>query len=111
MTEITRRTALAGAAASVAPLAAPTATNAAVPLAGKQTPSVYRYKVGTHEVTVAHDGSRFFPLTEGYVTNAPIADVRKALEAAYLPADKGVHHYSPIVVNTDATSGTATLPI
>ena len=54
------------------------------------------------EVTVAHDGSRSFPLTEGYVTNAPIADVRKAIEAAYLPPDKGIHHYSPIVVNTGA---------
>ena len=103
MTDLTRRTALAGAAAAtIAPLAAPTSANAAAPPAGKQAASFYRYKVGSHEVTVAHDGSRSFPLTEGYVTNAPIADVRKAIEAAYLPPDKGIHHYSPIVVNTGA---------
>jgi glyoxylase-like metal-dependent hydrolase (beta-lactamase superfamily II) len=51
-------------------------------------------------VTVATDGARSFPLTESYVVNAPIAEVKKALEAAYLPPDRMIHHYAPIVVNT-----------
>ncbi|MEA2905104.1 MAG: hypothetical protein QOI12_2491 [Alphaproteobacteria bacterium] len=103
MTELNRRSVLTGAAAAAAgatALSAPSPVPAAAPPAGKQAPSFYRYKVGSHEVTVLHDGSRSFPLTEGYVTNAPIAEVKKALEAAYQPPDKGIHHYAPVVVNT-----------
>lgn len=101
MTEISRRSILAGAAVAGAAAMSPTGgAHAAAPAADKQAPGVYRYKVGTHQVTVVTDGSRAFPLTEGYVTNAPLADVKKALEAAYLPTDKMIHHYSPIVVNT-----------
>lgn len=101
MTALTRRSMLRGAAgaAVLGPLAS-TSTRAAAPPHDKQAPGVYRYKVGTHEVTVLTDGARSFPLTESYVTNAPIAEVRKALEAAYLPPDRMIHHYAPIVVNT-----------
>jgi glyoxylase-like metal-dependent hydrolase (beta-lactamase superfamily II) len=101
MTELTRRSILAGTAAVVGSVGS-TSTQAAAPPTGKQAPGVYRYKVGSHEVTVLTDGARMFPLTEGYVTNAPIAEVRKAVEAAYLPPDKMIHHYAPIVVNTGA---------
>jgi glyoxylase-like metal-dependent hydrolase (beta-lactamase superfamily II) len=101
MTELNRRSILTGAAAvGAAALTQIPAAEAAAPAAGKQAPGVYRYKVGTHEVTVATDGARSFPLTESYVTNAPIAEVKKALEAAYLPPDRMIHHYAPIVVNT-----------
>jgi len=100
MTELTRRSMLCGAATVGAAALTQAPAQAAAPQADKQSPGVYRYKVGTHEVTVATDGARSFPLTEGYVTNAPIAEVRKALEAAYLPPDLGIHHYAPIVVNT-----------
>lgn len=100
MTDMTRRSVLTGTAAAALGSMASTPTQAAAPPSGKQAPGVYRYKVGTHEVTVLTDGARSFPLTESYVTNAPIAEVRKALEAAYLPPDKMIHHYAPIVVNT-----------
>jgi glyoxylase-like metal-dependent hydrolase (beta-lactamase superfamily II) len=100
MTDITRRSMLAGAVATGAAALSPSATQAAAPPAAKQTPGVYRYKVGSHEVTVVTDGARSFPLTESYVVNAPIAEVKKALEAAYLPPDRMIHHYAPIVVNT-----------
>src|SRR6267142_3800090 len=99
MTELTRRSMLVGTAAAVGSVGS-TSTQAAAPPTGKQAPGVYRYKVGSHEVTVLTDGARTFPLTESYVTNAPIAEVRKAVEAAYLPPDKMIHHYAPIVVNT-----------
>jgi hypothetical protein len=101
MIELTRRSILAGTAAVVGS-AGSTSTQAAAPPTGKQAPGVYRYKVGSHEVTVLTDGARSFPLTDSYVTNAPIAEVRKALEAAYLPPDKMIHHYAPIVINTGA---------
>jgi len=101
MTDLTRRSVLAGTAAVVGSVGS-TSTQAAAPPTGKQAPGVYRYKVGSHEVTVLTDGARMFPLTDSYVTNAPIAEVRKALEAVYLPPDKMIHHYAPIVVNTGA---------
>jgi glyoxylase-like metal-dependent hydrolase (beta-lactamase superfamily II) len=78
----------------------PPAAHAAAPASDKQAPGIYRYKVGSHEVTVVTDGSRAFPLTDGYVTNAPIAEVQKALEEVYIPHGQMIHHYSPIVVNT-----------
>jgi glyoxylase-like metal-dependent hydrolase (beta-lactamase superfamily II) len=92
---------LAGAAAARTATLAPTLpSQAAAPPVGKQAPGFYRYKVGSHEVTVVTDGARAFPLVEGYVTNASVADVRKALEAAYLPSATVTHHYAPLVVNT-----------
>src|SRR6266542_6374452 len=101
MTELTRRSMLTAAAgATVLAGVLPPIAQAGAPPAGKQAPGVYRYKVGTHEVTVLTDGARSFPLTENYVTNAPIADVRKALEAAYLPPDRMIHHYAQVLVNT-----------
>ena len=103
MIDVTRRSILtgiaAGSAAALSPIA-PSSTEAAAPPAGKQAPGVYRYNVGTHEVTVVTDGARSFPLTESYVVNAPIAEVKKALEAAYLPPDRMIHHYAPVLVNT-----------
>jgi len=102
MTELTRRTILAGTAAVVAGSSGSIPTQAAAPPAGKQAPGFYRYKVGSHEVTVLTDGARSFQLTESYVTNAPIAEVRKALAEAYLPPDKMIHHYAPIVINSGA---------
>ena len=100
MTEMSRRSMLTSAGAAAGATMLTSSAQAATPPTGKQTAGIYRYKVGSHEVTVAHDGTRAFPLTEGYVTNAPIENVRKALQDAYLPPDKGVHYYSPIVVNT-----------
>jgi glyoxylase-like metal-dependent hydrolase (beta-lactamase superfamily II) len=76
----------------------PSAEAAMQPI-GKQAPGFYRYKVGSHEVTVVTDGARSFALTESYVVNAPIAEVRKALEEAYLPPNQMIHHYAPIVLN------------
>src|SRR5258705_486549 len=101
MNELSRRSVLSGAAAAgAATLAQPLSTEAAAPPVGRQAPGYYRYQVGTHEVTVVTDGARAFPLIEGYVTNASVADVRKALEQAYLPSDTVTHHYAPLVVNT-----------
>ena len=51
MTDISRRATLAGAAASaLMPFVKTAPANAAAPLADKQTPSFYRYNVGTHQV-------------------------------------------------------------
>jgi len=97
----TRRNLLVGAAglATLAPLAARTG-QAAAPLADKQNPGWYRYKVGNFEVTVVTDGATTSPLSDAYVGNAPKSDVNAALVANHLPADKVTHAYTPVVVNT-----------
>src|SRR4051794_31645258 len=104
MTDLTRRSLVTGAAAAGAGALAAIATTvpsaeAAMQPIGKQAPGFYRYKVGSHEVTVVTDGARSFALTESYVVNAPIAEVRKALEEVYLPPNQMIHHYAPIVLN------------
>jgi glyoxylase-like metal-dependent hydrolase (beta-lactamase superfamily II) len=51
-----------------------------------QAPGFYRYKVGDITVTAINDGFARRPL-EGFVRNAELADVKKAMERAFLPAD------------------------
>ena len=102
MTQLTRRAVLAGAAATTAlsPLAAIPAAHAAAPLAGKQAPGWYRYKVGSIEVTAATDGARANPLTDTFIRNVKKDDINKALEAGYMEKDKITVPYTPIAVNT-----------
>jgi glyoxylase-like metal-dependent hydrolase (beta-lactamase superfamily II) len=103
MTQFTRRTVLTGAAAaSVAALAGPTATQAAAPPAGKQAPSFYRSKLGDFEITVVNDGARAIPLPPTFVRNISNAEVLAAAEAAYMPKGSIVAPFNPIVVNTGA---------
>lgn len=103
MTELTRRSMLASAAATAAgaTIALPALpANAAAPPAAKQAPGFYRYKVGSFEVTVVTDGITNTPLADGYVANAQKDAVNAALAADYLPRDRAIHPYTPIVVNT-----------
>ena len=101
MAEVTRRDAIAAAAATtLASMGASVPAGAAAPAAGRRAPGWYRYTVGSIEVTVVTDGARVFDLTPSYVVNAPIEEVRKALEAAYMPPNRMIHHYAPIVLNT-----------
>jgi glyoxylase-like metal-dependent hydrolase (beta-lactamase superfamily II) len=99
--ELTRRHALAGAVAIAAsPLLPSVAAKAAAPLADKQAPSFYRYKVGDVLVTVISDGVNTFPLGDSFVLNAKKDDVAAALEKAYLPKDKVSIQFGPLVINT-----------
>src|SRR5436853_7364406 len=104
MTELSRRSVLTGAvAASAATALTPLASLpalAAAPLAGKQAPGFYRYKVGSYEITVATDGANVFPLPETFVLNVKKDQVNEALAAAYMEKDKMTIPYSPIVINT-----------
>lgn len=99
--ELTRRHALAGAAAlTAAPLLSTVPAKAAAPAAGKQAPGVYRYKVGDLEVTVVTDGTRSGPFPETLVRNAPKEDVQAAITAAFMDKDKFPFFFNPVVVNT-----------
>jgi glyoxylase-like metal-dependent hydrolase (beta-lactamase superfamily II) len=99
--ELTRRHALAGAAAlAAAPLLPNAPAKAAVPLADKQAPSYYRYKVGDAQVTAISDGVNTFPLGDNFVLNAKKDEISAALDKAFLPKDKVSIHFAPLVINT-----------
>src|SRR6202051_2117123 len=99
--ELTRRHALAGAAASAAtPLLPSMTARAAAPVADKQAPSFYRYKVGDIQVTVVSDGTSTFPLEDSFIVNAKKEEVNAALEKAFLPRDVFTIYFAPLVINT-----------
>ena len=76
------------------------ASRAAAPLAGKQYAGWYRYKVGSFEVTVVTDGGNNTPMPDGYIANAQKAEINAALAADFLPPDRLVGTFNPLVVNT-----------
>lgn len=51
-----------------------------------QAPGFYRYKVGDITVTAINDGFARRPL-EGFIRNAELADVKKAMAQSFLPDD------------------------
>jgi glyoxylase-like metal-dependent hydrolase (beta-lactamase superfamily II) len=106
MTELSRRSLLTGAAvASAATALTPLATTpavAAAPPVGKQAPGWYRYKVGTHEVTVVTDGVNRFRFPDAFVTNKNRDEVNAGITGFHMGVEKDhvAVPYSPIVVNT-----------
>jgi glyoxylase-like metal-dependent hydrolase (beta-lactamase superfamily II) len=105
MTELTRRSVLTGAVATSATVLSPldgrSPADAAAPVVGKQAPGLYRYKIGSFEVTAVTDGMRTDALPETF-KNAKKEDVIEALAAAYLEKDKLRPPFTPVVVNTGA---------
>src|SRR5262245_3976088 len=103
MTTLTRRGMLLGAATTSAVLAGPLDTHparAAAPTTGKQTPSVYRYKIGSIECTSVSDGARTFPMPDGFVKNVPKEQALAAAEAAYMPKGMITVPFNPQLINT-----------
>jgi glyoxylase-like metal-dependent hydrolase (beta-lactamase superfamily II) len=104
MTELTRRTMLAGAAVASAATALPSLTTtpakAATPLAGAQAPGWYRYKMGSYEITAVTDGRNTFKFPDSFVLNAKREQVNEALAAAYMEKDTMTIPYTPVVINT-----------
>jgi len=101
MTELNRRHILTGAAlASAAALVPSTSVQAAAPPVGKQAAGFYRYKVGTHEVTVATDGVNKFRFPDGFVVGKSRDEINAEWATFYGTKDEMVVPYSPIAVNT-----------
>jgi glyoxylase-like metal-dependent hydrolase (beta-lactamase superfamily II) len=99
MTEITRRSLLAGSVLAAAlPLTRPAA--AATPASGKQAAAIYRYKIGSYELTAIYDGVWIRAIDEKFVRNAPFADVQKKLADNFLPTDKLPIPFTTLLVNT-----------
>ena len=99
--DLTRRHALAGAAGiAAAPLLPVVPSVAAAPVADKQAPSFYRYKVGDILVTAVSDGKNVFKLEDSFIPNAKRDDINAALEKAFMPRDMVSIWYAPLVLNT-----------
>ncbi len=98
MPDLTRRVILASglAAASAAVLPA----RAAAPAARTQGPGVYRYRLGDYQLTALYDGIWYLPMDEKFIRNAGVAQVDKALAAAFLPPRVLPVSFTALMVNT-----------
>jgi len=97
LTDVTRRKLFAGASLAVTG-ALP--AQAAAPPAGRQAPSVYRYKVGDLEVTALYDGVWYRPIDEKFIRHADCAEVQKAMSDAFMPQERLATPFTTILVNT-----------
>src|SRR4029079_5485768 len=98
MHQVTRRTVLAGSLSATALPLLP--AKAVSPPIGRETPGVYRYRVGSFELTALYDGIWYRPITEKFIRNPPLADRAHALADAFMPADKLATPFTTLVVNT-----------
>jgi glyoxylase-like metal-dependent hydrolase (beta-lactamase superfamily II) len=99
MSSVTRRGILAASAAAT--LAAQTGSAIAeAPAANTATPGIYRYKIGSYELTALYDGIWYRPITDKFIRNASFADVEQALDEAFMPHDKLATPFTTLIVNT-----------
>jgi glyoxylase-like metal-dependent hydrolase (beta-lactamase superfamily II) len=96
---VTRRALIAGSAMTALAAGADVA-EAAAPPAGREAPGIYRYRIGTFELTALYDGIWYRPITEKFIRNAPFAEVETALADAFMPADKLATPFTTLIVNT-----------
>jgi glyoxylase-like metal-dependent hydrolase (beta-lactamase superfamily II) len=105
MIDLTRRSVITGTVAvgttALASMGRQSPARAAAPLAGKQAPGWYRYKVGSFEITVVTDGNRPTPLPDNIVKNAQKDAVLAAVASLTPGVDaKPPFPFNPVVVNT-----------
>lgn len=99
MSAFTRRTLLAaGVAAGAAALPLP--ASAATPIAKRQGPGAYRYKLGDYQLTALYDGTWYLPMDAKFMRNASAAAVDAALAAAFLPPRVLPVTFTALLVNT-----------
>jgi glyoxylase-like metal-dependent hydrolase (beta-lactamase superfamily II) len=99
MAAFSRRSFLTGTAlAASAALAGP--ANAAAALSSGQGPGVYRYKLGSYQLTALYDGTWFLPIDDKFVRNASGADVNRALADVFLPPKIMPISFTALLVNT-----------
>ena len=98
MSDFTRRNLLAGASVAAAGAAAP--AQAAAPAVGKQAPSIYRYRIGSMELTAIYDGVWYRPIDEKFIRNANYGDVQRAMSDAFMPAEQLATPFTTLLVNT-----------
>ena len=99
MSGITRRGVLAGSAAAALGAAAGPA-RAAAPSIGKAGPGIYRYRIGSYELTALYDGIWYRPIGKDFIRDVPFTEVEHALDAAFMPHDKLATPFTTLIVNT-----------
>lgn len=75
-----------------------TSARAGAPMAKTQAPGFYRFKLGDFQITAIHDGMAGRPL-EGFVRNAKLEEVQKAMTDIGLPTDRLPLSFTSLVVN------------
>jgi glyoxylase-like metal-dependent hydrolase (beta-lactamase superfamily II) len=101
MVRFTRRFLLAAGTLALGASAVPKQSAAAAKPSGKQAPALYRYKVGSYELTAISDGVWDRPIDENFVVNAGPGDVRKAMMEAFMPATDSLSiPFTTLLVNT-----------
>ncbi|MEL6963093.1 MAG: MBL fold metallo-hydrolase [Pseudomonadota bacterium] len=103
--ELSRRQAFKGTAAAGVSLAAAglgsSAARAAAPLQGAERPSFYRFELGDFEVTTLFDGAVQLdgphPI---FGQNVEAGEVQDLAEQNFLPREKMVIGFTPVIVNT-----------
>jgi glyoxylase-like metal-dependent hydrolase (beta-lactamase superfamily II) len=97
---IDRRTLLAGTAVAAAMPLAPRFAHSAAQPAGKQAPGVYRFKLGSYELTAISDGVWLRDIDDKFVKNAKWDDVQQTLTRSFMRTDKLPIPFTTLVVNT-----------
>jgi glyoxylase-like metal-dependent hydrolase (beta-lactamase superfamily II) len=100
MPTFTRRTLLATSAVATFGAGTTSAMAEAPSAADRQAPGIYRYKIGTFELTALYDGIWYRPITDTFIRNAPFAEVEQALDTAFMPHDKLTTPFTTLIVNT-----------
>jgi len=95
---LSRRALMQGTMAAAALASMP--LRAAMPPSGQQAPGFYRYKVGGIEITAVNDGVSRMPVTDGFVSNVPKAEVNAALTDLFMDPNIYAGPYNPIVINS-----------
>jgi glyoxylase-like metal-dependent hydrolase (beta-lactamase superfamily II) len=102
MSALTRRTLLNAGIAAAGAAALPRFANAAAPAGTSQGPGVYRYTLGTYQLTALYDGTWYLPIDDKFMRNASGAQVNAALAAAFLPPRVLPVTFTALMVNTGA---------
>src|SRR5207344_1047576 len=99
MSALDRRTFLTGSALLAGSALTPPAA-AGTPSATTQGSGVYRYNLGSYQLTALYDGVWYVPIDEKFVRNASSAEVNDALAAAFLPPRILPISFTALLVNT-----------
>src|SRR5512135_141345 len=99
MSELTRRN-LLGTAAAATLAASVEAARAEAPVRNAAAPGIYRYRIGSYELTALYDGIWYRPIGKDFIRNAPFAEVEHALDAAFMPHDRLTTPFTTLIVNT-----------
>ena len=97
---VNRRTLVKSAAIMAAACAISPRTNAGTAKSERGIASLYRYKLGSFQLTAIYDGFWNRPIDAKFVRNAPYDAVKKALADGFMPPDTLAMPFTPILINT-----------